>query len=71
MNYIYDYSKLLGRLREKRITQSELANKLGISECSLNLSLNNKRPFRQSEISGICEQLLIPSESIDAYFFSR
>lgn len=71
MNYVYDYSKLLGRLREKKITQSELARKLGISETSLNLSLNNKRPFKQSEISGICDCLVIPAECIDSYFFAR
>lgn len=71
MSYVYDYSKLLGRLREKQITQSELANKIGLSDTSLNLSLNNKRPFKQSEISCICECLKIPVESIDAYFFTR
>ncbi len=71
MNYTYDYSKLLGRLREKKITQSELAKKLGISETSLNFSLNNKRPFKQSEISQICDCLTIPDECIDTYFFAR
>lgn len=71
MNYVYDYSKLLGRLREKKITQSELAGRLGISDTSLNLSLNNKRPFKQSEISGICDCLAIPDECIDTYFFAR
>lgn len=71
MNYVYDYSKLLGRLREKKITQSELAGKLGISETSLNLSLNNKRPFKQSEISNICDCLAIPVDYIDSYFFAR
>ncbi len=71
MNYIYDYSKLLGKLREKKITQSELAVRLGISETSLNLSLNNKRPFKQSEISNICDCLSIPIDYIDSYFFAR
>lgn len=71
MNYIYNYSKLLGKLREKKLTQSELADKLGISETSLNLSLNNKRPFKQSEISRICDCLSIPYDRIDAYFFAR
>lgn len=67
----YDYSKLLGRLREKGFTQSELAAKIGLSECSLNFSLKNKRPFRQSEINKVCEVLSISSEDIVAYFFTK
>lgn len=46
----YNYSKLRGRLRELGLTQLEFAKKIGISECSLNLALNNKRGFRQGEI---------------------
>lgn len=71
MSYVYDYSKLTGRLKEKHLTQSDLANKIGLSETSLNLSLNNKRPFKQSEISRICKCLKIPVRKIDAYFFTR
>lgn len=71
MTYNYNYSKLLGRLREKHITQSGLASMLGLSETSLNLTLNNKRPFRQTEISKVCECLDIPNEHIDSYFFSH
>lgn len=68
MSYVYDYSKLLGRLREKQITQSELASKLGISETTLNFSLKNKRPFKQSEINQMCEILSIPLNSIEVFF---
>ena len=39
----YDYNKLLGKMREKRFTQDALAEKIGISATSMNLSLNNKR----------------------------
>lgn len=67
----YDYLKLLGRLREKGFTQSDLARKIGLSECSLNFSLNNKRPFRQSEISKICEVLSISDDQIITYFFTK
>lgn len=71
MSNTYDYSKLLGKIRERRITQRELASAIGISETSLNLSLNCKRPFKQSEISGICELLSIPLANVDAYFFCK
>ena len=47
----YDYSKLLGRMKEKGYTQAALAAVLGISEVTLNLALNNNRDFRQSEIN--------------------
>lgn len=71
MTYNYDYSKLLGRMREKLITQSHLASVLGLSETSLNRKIKNKTEFRQSEISKICECLEIPNEHIDSYFFNH
>ena len=67
----YDYKKLLGRMREKRFTQDTLAEKIGISATSMNLSLNNKRDFRQEEILSVCEQLNIPLSAIPNYFFCR
>lgn len=67
----YDYSKLLGKIREKGLTQVELAKKIGISEATLNFSLKNKRPFKQDEIIRICEILCIGLESVETYFFNR
>ena len=66
---IWDYAKLLGRMRQKSLTQTELAEMAGISPCSLNLKLNNKREFRQSEIHAICAALNIDVQQIGAYFF--
>lgn len=67
----YDYSKLLGKIREKGMTQVELAKEIGISEATLNFSLKNKRPFKQDEIIRICEILGINLESVETYFFNR
>lgn len=67
----YDYSKLLGKIREKGMTQVELAKEIGISEATLNFSLKNKRPFKQDEIIRICEILCISLESVETYFFNR
>ena len=36
---------------ERGFTQEKLAKTIGISECSMNFSLNNKRNVRQDEIS--------------------
>lgn len=66
----YDYNKLLGKMREKRVTQDALAAEIGISSTSMNLSLNNKRDFRQDEILSVCEVLDIPLSEIPRYFFT-
>ena len=67
----YDYSKLLGLMRERGFTQEKLAKTIGISECSMNFSLNNKRKFRQNEISKISGALGIPVGKIEDYFFNH
>lgn len=71
MNYIYDYSKLLGRLREKRITQSELANRLEISEQSLNRKLKSKTQFKQNEMIRTLDIIDIGVQEIASYFFTH
>ena len=68
---IYNYGKLLGRMKGKRFTQDELADKIGISATSMNLSLNNKRDFKQEEILSVCDCLGIPLSKIPEYFFCR
>jgi hypothetical protein len=71
---LYDYSKLLGRIRERGFTQETLALdsslKGKIGKTSLNLSLNNRRVFRQDEITGLCICLGIPFTQIPDYFFT-
>ena len=67
----YDYSKLLGKIKECGYTQEKLAEKIGISACSLNLTLNNKREFRQDEILEISKALGIRSGEIEIYFFAH
>ena len=68
---VYDYSKLLGKMRERGFTQEKLAKTLGLSECSVNLTLRNKRNFRQDEISKIVDALGIDPRSIEEYFFTH
>ena len=67
----YDYYKLLGRMKEHGFTQAALARAIGISETSLNLSLNNKRDFDQDEMIRSCVALGIPIEQISEYFFTH
>lgn len=65
----YDYSRVLGKMKERGYTQESFAKALGISATSLNLSLNNNRTFKQDELSRACKLLDIPLAQIAKYFF--
>lgn len=66
----YDYSKLRGKIVEKYDTQSRFSGAMGMSERSLSLKLNGKRPFKQQEISTACKLLDICEDDIPIYFFT-
>ena len=66
----FDYSKLLGRIKECGFTQETLAKHIGIAESSMCLKLNNKANFRHSEIYLICKALGIGNSEIGVYFFT-
>ena len=67
---LFDYSKLLGRIKECGFTQETLAKHIGIAESSMCLKLNNKADFRKIEIFNICEALEIENHEIGVYFFT-
>ena len=67
---VFDYSKLLGRIRECGFTQESLAKHINIANSSMCLKLNNKAHFRHSEIFLICEALKIASSEVGVYFFT-
>lgn len=66
----FDYSKLLGRIKEYGHTQDTLAKAIGITESTMSLKLNNKAPFKQVEIRMIAKVLEITDSDIGAYFFA-
>lgn len=66
-----DYSKLLGKMREKGETIASLSQKIGISSNSLSNKLHGRSQFVQEEIVAICEVLLIENEEIPIYFFAK
>lgn len=68
---IYDYGKLNGRIVEKFKTQAVFAEKMGLSERTISLKLNNKIAWKQSEIQKAVEILEIPDEEIQVYFFTK
>lgn len=65
-----DYSGLYGKLKQNRLTQKEVAARLGISANSLYLKLSGQSPFRTCEIVQMCQILHIDGDEIGKYFFS-
>lgn len=66
----YNYAKLLGRIVEKVGTQSNFADRMGLSERTISLKLNGKVSWKQGEIAKACEVLQINDCEIPAYFFT-
>lgn len=66
----YNYSKLNGRIVEKCGTQAVFAKRLGLSERSISLKVNNKVPWRQPEMQKAATILGFPETEIQEYFFT-
>lgn len=67
----FEYSKLLGRIKECGYTQEKLAEEIGLTKTTMSLKLNNRAFFTQPEIFKIRWILRIPDEEIVAYFFTQ
>ena len=67
----FNHSKLLGRLKERGITQEQLAKEIGKNKGTLSAKLNGQFSFTTEEIDDICKVLNIANEEIGAYFFAR
>lgn len=67
----FNYSKLRGRIREKDLSQEQLANAIGINKGSLSSKLNGQYAFTTKEIDAICKTLDISNNEIGDYFFAK
>lgn len=67
----FDYSELSGRIVARYGTQYNFAFAIGLSERSLSLKLNNKVPWKNTEIMKAVELLDIKPEDIPHYFFKH
>lgn len=67
---MYDYSKLCGKITEVCGTQARFAAKMGVSEHSISLKLNNKVDFKQTEIVRAAGILGISAADYGVYFFA-
>ena len=66
----FDYSKLLGRIKEKGHTLQSFAKAIGISLSTLSLKLSNKAYFKQGEMHKACDVLEFDTAEIGVYFFT-
>ena len=66
----YDYSKLVGRIKEFFGSQKEFAKAIGLSERSVSLKMNGEVGWKQQEISKACEALKLEVHQIAEYFFA-
>lgn len=67
----FDFSKLLGKITEEYGTQYNFAKAMGLSEHSLSVKLNNKVPWKTTEIVKAMELLNINSSDVSTYFFKK
>lgn len=67
---VFDYSKLLGRIKECGFTQEMLAEEIGITKATMSLKLNNKAFFTQPDIQKIRMVLCIEQAEVGLYFFT-
>lgn len=66
----FDFSKLLGRIKEYGYTQERLAEEIGMTKTTMNLKLNGKAYFSAPEIEKIRKILCIEIGDIGVYFFA-
>jgi DNA-binding XRE family transcriptional regulator len=67
----FNYSKLLGRIKECGYTQEKLAEAIQINKGTLNQKLKNKSHFTTLELSKMCKTLSISPAEIGEYFFAE
>lgn len=66
----FNYSALLGKIKEQGYTQESLANAACMSAGMLSAKLNGKFPFKQTDIQNIVDVLGIDASEIGRYFFA-
>lgn len=63
------FAKLRGLIKEKGMTESELAMKINLSPSSISCRLSGKVEWSLPEMRAVCDVLEIPISDIGKYFF--
>lgn len=66
----FNYLKLQGRIKEKGLTQSDVAKAIGLTASTFSIKIGNKSAFTQKEIRQMCDLLEIDKPEIGSYFFT-
>lgn len=61
---------LLGKIKEKRLTQEKVSKAIGISLSALRRKIEGKTEFTREEINKICKLLEVSDEDLLAIFFN-
>lgn len=67
---IFDFSKLIGKIKEQYKNRNNFCIKIKLSSNSLSKKLNNKVPFTSPEIYRIVKVLGIDVKDIHIYFYT-
>lgn len=67
----FNYSKLLGKIKERGLTHEQLAKAIGKNKSTLSTKLNGQFAFTTKEIDDICKILDISNNEIGEYFFAH
>ena len=65
----FNYSALLGLIKEKGHTQESVATAVHMTPSTLSAKLNGRYPFKQTDIQNIADVLDISAADIGRYFF--
>lgn len=63
--------KLRGRIREKGLTQKDVAAMLNVSETTVGAKINNRSPITLDEADKLSEMLGISDEEFVVFFLAR
>lgn len=67
---MFNFSKLRGLIREKGLTQHDVAQHLKITDNAFSRKIKGKSYFSIKETSEICDLLGIDKDDIGKYFFA-
>lgn len=67
---MFDYSKLRGKIAERGMTNTRVAEACRIRKGTFSQKINNHSEFTQEEIVSICDALQIPYSDVHDYFFT-